>query len=217
MGQTVTWSAVPFSWPPFQDLVYQWYFENAPIAAATNETFTLRNANPTNAGNYWVVASNPVGAVTSRLARLQIVSSVRSAATHVPIYVPDYGQGSPYPSAITLQGAIGTLSKLVVTLYGMNHTAPSDFDILLAGPLGQTVVLMSDAGRLFGAASVNLTFDDDAPSTLPSPDGPGRIVSGTYRPTNYAAEPDEIFPPPAPLPPYGDSLSVFNNTDPNGT
>src|SRR5437867_5508526 len=159
--------------------MYQWYFENAPIPAATNETFTLRNANPTNAGNYSVVVSNPVGSVTSRLARLQFVSSIRSAATHVPLYTSQYGQASPYPFAITIQGATGALSKLVVTLSDLSDAFPSGLDVLLTGPLGQTVVLMSDAGPPMHWGSVNLTFDDDAPSTLPPRDSPGRLTAGT--------------------------------------
>jgi subtilisin-like proprotein convertase family protein len=39
-------------------------------------------------------------------------------------------------------------------------------------------------------------------------------VSGTYRPTNF--EVGETFPAPAPAPPHGSTLSVFNGISPNG-
>jgi hypothetical protein len=93
----------------------------------------------------------------------------------------------------------------------MSHTFPDDIDILLVGPFGQNVILMSDAGGSLDINSVTLTFDDFAPSQLP--DG-GQIVSGTFQPSNFGV--GDTFPAPAPPPPYGSALGVFNGTNPNG-
>src|SRR5207237_9769454 len=87
-----------------------------------------------------------------------------------------------------------------------------DLDILLVGPSGRASFLMSDAGLNFNASGVTLTFDDDAATPIPNSD---QLVSGTFRPANYA--PNETMPAPAPPPPYVATLSVFKNTNPNGT
>jgi Ca2+-binding RTX toxin-like protein len=79
------------------------------------------------------------------------------------------------------------------------------------------VMLLSDAcGGSPGISGVTLTFDDSA-STTP-PNGPPACVSGTFRPVNYAGvDGTESLPPPAPLPPYGTALSMYNGAGPNGT
>jgi hypothetical protein len=84
-------------------------------------------------------------------------------------------------------------------------------DILLVGPGGQSVILMSDAGGSNDISAVDLTFDDEASGTLPDT---AQIVSGSYQPTNYGTA--DTFPSPAPAPPYGSSLSVFDGTSANG-
>ena len=45
------------------------------------------------------------------------------------------------------------------------------------------------------------------------------LLRGTYKPTDYSANPPgaDAFPGPAPAGPYGTTLSGFNGTDPNGT
>ncbi|WP_341457946.1 hypothetical protein [Bacillus cereus] len=88
--------------------------------------------------------------------------------------------------------------------------------MLLVGPQGQTLLLMSDTGQDgFPINNVTLTFNDTTPTQLPQT---GQIVSGTFRPTNYTQVVPDNFPAPAPAPPppYGSTLSVFNGTNPNG-
>jgi hypothetical protein len=60
--------------------------------------------------------------------------------------------------------------------------------------------------------NVTLTFDSTASASLPDS---GQISSGTYRPTNY--DQNDFLSAPAPGGPYGSSLSVFNQTSPNGS
>lgn len=53
-----------------------------------------------------------------------------------------------------------------------------------------------------------MTFDDDEATLVPTP-----IVSGTFLPRTIGG--GDVLP--APAPPYGSTLSVFDGTNPNGT
>ncbi len=108
-------------------------------------------------------------------------------------------------------GFANSLSDVNVHLNGMNHTWPDDIDILLVGPEGQNLVIMSDAGGSLDLVNVDLVFDDAAASSLPDN---SQITSGTYKPTNY--ETTDSFPAPAPLPSTDTTLDIFNGSDPNG-
>ncbi len=133
------------------------------------------------------------------------------------ITLPDSGVASPYPSTLTVSGFGGPLTRLTVTLYNVSHDYPDDLDIVLVAPDGRNVMLMSDAGN-GGSGTANamhnltITFDDAAAFAIPDF---GVISNGTYRCGNYAVTNDP-FAPPGPLPPYGTSLSTFNNMNPNG-
>ncbi|HEU4889788.1 MAG TPA: Ig-like domain repeat protein, partial [Thermoanaerobaculia bacterium] len=124
------------------------------------------------------------------------------------------GAFSLYPSNIVVSGVSGTIAKMTVTLRNFTHTWPGDVDVLLVGPGGQKMVLMSDTGTSNDVSNITLTFDDAAASPL----GTGTLASGTYLPTNLAdGDGDDVYPAPAPASPYGSTLSVFNGTAPNGT
>ena len=72
-GNNVTFTVVASGSAP---LGYRWFFNtNTVISGATNSTFTLANAQNTNAGNYFVVITNSVGAVTSSVAVLTVSSA----------------------------------------------------------------------------------------------------------------------------------------------
>jgi hypothetical protein len=69
-GETASFGVVVAAWP---SPVYQWVFnETNVLAAATDSTLVLTNAQIEQAGLYSVVASNSLGAVTSQLARLTL-------------------------------------------------------------------------------------------------------------------------------------------------
>jgi subtilisin-like proprotein convertase family protein len=128
-----------------------------------------------------------------------------------PITIPSSGAATPYPSVITVSGEGEALSTITVTLFDMNHTYPDDLDILLVGPTGASVILMSDCGGGNDLVNVNLTFDDNAAASLPDST---QITSGTYKPTNIGT--GDTFPAPAPAGPYGSALAPFLGTNPNG-
>jgi Ca2+-binding RTX toxin-like protein len=105
------------------------------------------------------------------------------------------------------------VSKVTATLQSLSHSFPTDVDVLLVGPGGQRVVLMSRTSDGTPVNNASLTFDDAATASLPAP-GTAPLTSGTYRPTNFGGQ--DAFPAAAPGPPYGSALAGFNNTNPNG-
>ena len=135
-----------------------------------------------------------------------------------PIAVPSSdtsGVASPYPSDITLTGVSGAIQKVTVTLNDFTHTAAADVDILLVGPAGTGVVLMSDVAVGHTPINGSITFDDAAANVLP-PSNPGHAIgTGSYQPVNYG--PGDVFPAPAPSGAFGSSLSAFNGSLANGT
>jgi len=142
-------------------------------------------------------------------------------ANNTPFTIPLSGPASVYPSTINVSGLNGTISRMRVRLNMLRHESQGDLDILLVGPQGQALVLMSDANGdpdnpfLFDRV---LNFEDAATQTIP--DGQA-LFDGTYRPVNYGG--GDSFPSPAPASfsspaPAGTATfaSVFNGTDPNG-
>ena len=127
------------------------------------------------------------------------------------ITINDFAIASPYPSSISVTGMVGTVSKVVATITNLYHPSPDDIDMLLAGPTGANAMLMSDCGGGNLITNVTLTFDDAASTFLPDATV---ISSGTNKPTNFLVA--DTMPSPAPVSPWGSTLSTFTNTNPNG-
>ena len=136
------------------------------------------------------------------------------------IDIPAFGVADPYPSAMPLlTGLDGKIAHVSVTLTYFDHEHTKDLELLLVGPNGKGVILMSGAGTCTSSVSedpcqveaVTITFDDDASGPLPQD---GAISDGAYQPTDYGMV--HLFPYPAPSGPYTNTLSAFNGLDPNG-
>jgi subtilisin-like proprotein convertase family protein len=128
------------------------------------------------------------------------------------ITVPNGGAGEPYPSTITVDGAVTTPTVVTIDVLGLTHTYPSDLDVMLVSPTGRNLVLMSDAGSGIDATDADLSFSDLAADALPERE---RISTGTYHPTNLEGE--DSWPSPAPTDSGATTLATFNGDDPNGT
>jgi hypothetical protein len=72
VGNPVTFTVTAVGSLP---LAYQWRFNSAAIASATNSTFGFASVQMTNGGNYTVVVSNTQGAVTSATATLTVLKA----------------------------------------------------------------------------------------------------------------------------------------------
>lgn len=131
-----------------------------------------------------------------------------------------------YPSTINVSGVSGTISNVNVRLKGFTHSFPNGLDILLTGPAGQKLIVMSDSGRAAAVSNISFTLSDSGATRLPNlTDGtPGPIQNNTtYKPTD--SEAGDSFPGPAPAGPYltpapvgsATFASAFNGGSPNGT
>ena len=56
------------------------------------------------------------------------------------------GAAVPYPSNISVSGIGGQVGDVRVTLINVSHTFEEDVNVLLVGPGGQKVMLVSDVG-----------------------------------------------------------------------
>jgi thermitase len=125
------------------------------------------------------------------------------------IAITSPGLASPYPSNITVPSGFGPIEKVTARLTGFTHTGPADVDIMLAGPNGQAVILLSDAGSSTDVSNLTLTFDDSGVAATTGP-----LTSTTYRPTNLEAFDTWASPCPGFAP--STTLSGFNGLDPAG-
>ena len=156
--------------------------------------------------------TNDLGPVSFSFS-LGATNAVQIFAAPGFISLSDVTVAAPYPSTNLISGVTGAVSKVTVTLHNLSHTFPDDLDILLVGPGGQSVILMSDAGGSADLTSTTLTFDDSVATAIPDST---QLTSGTYRTGNYGTAGADSFPAPAPAAPWDLSLDVFNNVDPNG-
>ncbi len=150
-----------------------------------------------------------------------------NAIINIPASGNTSGSANPYPSQITVSNVTGNVKKVTVTLNGISHSGPDDIDILLVGPTGKALVIMSDAGGSPDITNLTLTLDDTAAEKVQDS---GLIASNnavvSFKPTNHATSVDN-FVSPAPASSTiespggtGDAgtagLSVFNGLNPNG-
>lgn len=167
---------------------------------ATNTANALANEQDLNPSN------NTAVAITTVILRTATVSD------STPISLPEVGASPVYPLMLNVTGMTAAVERVRVNLWNLSHSFPDDLDILLVGPGGQAVAIMSDAGGNGRFTNINLTLDDAAIVTLPDSLA---LSTGVYLPADYEAVPNE-FPAPAPAGPYGNTFEVFAGTDPNG-
>jgi subtilisin-like proprotein convertase family protein len=132
-----------------------------------------------------------------------------------------FGPSIEYPSSIDVSGLSGTVTRVSVTLIDLSSASPDDIDMVLTGPNGQKVMLMSDAcGENPNTLSDEDWTFEDAAQTFVSNGGPcaaGQVVS--FKPSNYLGsepEPDDLSPGGGPAPPYVNALSFLAGSSPNG-
>jgi subtilisin-like proprotein convertase family protein len=188
----------------------QW--PGAPQGALRDFT-QLNGVDPNGTWNLYVADDELYGSGT-----IQGGWSLGIEATPADVFIPGSGTSgpaNPYSVTRTVSGMEGVITDVNVALSGVSHRRPDDLDMLLVGPQGQKVMLMSDACGDGDVESHYWTWNDEASRVMPD-SGSGDVCPNvtTYRPTDH--EPGDTMPPPAPPDPYSSALSAFDFTDPNG-
>jgi subtilisin-like proprotein convertase family protein len=193
------------------------------VAGASVDVRFLLGIQQTGAARFCVAAETQPATGTQIFCAIGPTDSARTFTNAAVITINDASAATPYPSNIVVSGYSGNarVTNVMVTLRQLNHTFPDDVDVLLVGPTGAKLILMSDIGGSNDWSNTTYTFSATAASHLS--DG-GAAGSGTYLPTNYGVAADP-FPAPAPAGPYLNpgpvsatgSLAAFNGLNPNGT
>lgn len=135
----------------------------------------------------------------------------------VDAFVPavgTFGIADHYPVTQTVQAPADAVVKDVnVTLSNVAADRASDLSLLLQGPDGQNVMLMSGACGGAPLDKYAMTFDQQAAGPLPK-DAIATGCGPDASPSNY--RPTALMGAPAPPGPYGSSLAALDGTSPNG-
>ncbi len=207
-----------------------------PVESAANHAAVKRSAQDA------LNQSSPPGVTPEGSAK----SFSNATTINIPVNPVSGGVASPYPSNITITSASfaanEVIGSMVVNINGLQHCFVDDIDMLLVGPTGAAMTIMSDVGgsttttnvpadcssNPATGTAVNLTFDDGA-AALINDNGP--LTSGTFKPSDVGTGTD-AFPAPAPAsfshaPPAGDPstdgipgptfANTFGLTNPVGT
>ncbi|MGA2243748.1 MAG: choice-of-anchor Q domain-containing protein [Verrucomicrobiota bacterium] len=156
-------------------LSYQWYFDGGTLANATGTTLALNNVAASQAGNYWVTATNNYGSATSHVATLTLTNA--PGPTNV-VTSPDEGS---LLAAIAHGGWVGIRFSGTVTL---TDTIIITNNVVLDGSQVTTTISGGNAVQLFyvaGGASLtisNLTLANGSATNNPSGGGAIYIAGG---------------------------------------
>lgn len=154
------------------------------------------------------VAAQPASAAGTSFANSAVVSAIPNTVT---------------TSTITVSGQPTSLTDVDATLNQLGGSWIWQADVLLEGPTGVRVMLVSDPTEsgpnacAFNTTTVDVTLDDAASGQVP---GNAAMASGTYKPTDFdfpggqceGANDDGLVPAAT-----ATTLAAFNGTNPNGT
>ncbi len=155
-----------------------------------------------------------VGAFAAAIATVTALNPPAALAAPSTLVVTNPAPVSPpdntpagVTSQVTVAGQTGLVTDVDVTLNGVTSTYLDDIDVVLAGPNGKIVTLMSDACGGTDVTDLSIKLDDEASAGLPDSDP---CVSGSYFPSSNEAD-DPPFPAP-----NAPALSAFDGSSPNG-
>jgi hypothetical protein len=133
-------------------LYYQWMFGGSNVSGATSNPYQIHDAQPSQAGGYFVVVTNSYGAVTSAVATVTVISP--PAITSQP-QSQNVGVGSNATFTVTATGgnlsyqwlfnvaAIGGASSSAYTLTNAQSSNAGNYSVFVTNTLG--TVMSSNA------------------------------------------------------------------------
>lgn len=199
-GTTAQFTVVANGQPP---LFYQWKFNGQNIPGATNATYTIPAAYPTNAGTYIVVVRNADGPTTSLPATLA-VNTTPAINTQLIGEVADYGAtvsfsvsasgGVPRTYTWFFNGGIlPNASGSTLTLSGLQPANAGNYQVAIQNSYGavtsSVAILKVWAGPLSSNLVVHLPFDGNLNDTS------GRANNATYQFNGASAQTTPTFQP----------------------
>ncbi len=124
-GEPATFAVTPCSNPPYY---YQWYRNGLPIPGATNSSYNMPHAHPSQAGTYYVVLSNSVASLSSGTATLSVVADVTA-----PVAALAYISSSPFLDTIRVQFSerVDVNRATAVTNYFLSSSSPASTPMIL--------------------------------------------------------------------------------------
>ena len=208
-GVALTLNGTGSSDPDNDIASYDWDFGDGTTGTGATPSHTYASG-----GTYTVTLTvTDAGGFTGTATSIATVFPVGTYCNPARINIVDDSPASVYPSTITVVNGLTGSFKIAVAVKGVFHPHATDLDMLVVGPGGQNVMLMSDVAGAADLQNATLTFDDAASGQIPNIPG-GLVTTGTYRPTNHIV-PDAL-PAPAPAAPHGSALAVFSGTNSNG-
>jgi len=142
---------------------FQWSFNGAAIAGATAPSYTIANAQPSDAGSYTLTITNAEGAATSSAATLTIGSVVTAPVITAQ---PAGGslQGGSYTLSVTVSGGssytyqwlLGGVAIAGATGSSYTATSPGSYTVSITDSSGTTLssaAVVGNQGRLINISS----------------------------------------------------------------
>lgn len=181
--------------PEFVDLALSWtiFLKEGETSSTVNHT--VNATDPSGVASAW--CDPPGGSTFSIGLHLVVCSATDNAGNEStgqtfvlivlhghrytnftgPVVLGD--EASPYPSRRSYDTPNRVIEDVDVNVV-LTHGHVADLDLVLIGPRGQSVMLMSDVGCGQDVTNLSLRFDQDAPP-LPAS---GPIAPGAYAPTD---------------------------------
>jgi hypothetical protein len=140
LGSTVSFSAHAVGPAPIQ---YRWYFSGGSLDDATNSTLALTNVTLGQTGNYWVMAMNNNGSVTSSVVSL-VLANVGGSSN-----VVNFAHEASLRAAIAKGGWVTLAFNATITL---TNTINITNDVILDAPGVTAIISGGNAVGLFNVA-----------------------------------------------------------------
>ncbi|HUD47027.1 MAG TPA: LamG-like jellyroll fold domain-containing protein [Candidatus Baltobacteraceae bacterium] len=184
-------------------LTYQWQFDGKNIAGATNSSYTIASASPTNAGTYTVTVVNPFGPITSDPTILTVYTTPHITAGPVG-EIADPGASVTFTAAAT--GALpltyiwlfddAQVQSSTDTPYTVNNIQTGNagsFNVVVSNTYGaitsSVALLKVFSGPITNGLVVHLPFDGNFNDTS------GQDNNAAYATNGPDADPNPTFVP----------------------
>jgi hypothetical protein len=216
---------------------YQWRFNDADIADATNATLTLNNVRFSQAGDYAAVVSNPLGSVTSAVAVLtvnlppptvRVVSVLAGAGGEASVPVQLLSQGNENALGFSLNfntallaftsADLGADAPAGATMFVNDNQASAGKVGLAVGlPANETfsagtqhvVVIHFTAALMTTGATATITFGD-VPTARQISDAQAHPITGVFTGGSVSITPADFEGDVAPRPGGDRSLTIID-------